>query len=253
MSKSNLIKYVLVVAVLVITGFASNGVAKDKPLKIFILSGQSNMVGHARGHTMATLFNNDGPKDKELIGLVFKKDAKISKAILDGHLAEAKKVDEMTGGISNKKIEAMTDATKKAEIEGKVKILKAAHDAYKADVISSSVVSDRVYISSIADRNVRSGKLSVGFGADGLKIGPEYGFGLSIAEKIDGPILIIKTSWGGKSLHYNFRPPSASDFKTSKAYADAKVKAEESLLRYEEAVKNFPEKKKKYAADLAAY
>ena len=253
MSKSNWIKNVLVVAVLVITGFASNGVAKDKPLKIFILSGQSNMVGHARGHTMATLFNNDGPKDKELIGLVFKKDAKISKAILDGHLAEAKKVDEMTGGISNKKIEAMTDATKKAEIESQAKVLKAAHDAYKADVISSSVVSDRVYISSIADRNVRSGKLSVGFGADGVKIGPEYGFGLSIAEKIDGPILIIKTSWGGKSLHYNFRPPSATDFKSTKAYTEAKASAEKSLLRYEEAVKNFPENKKKYAADLAAY
>ena len=77
MIKSNRIKTVLAIAVLVITGFASNGVAKDKPLKIFILSGQSNMVGHARGHTMATLFNNDGPKDKELIGLVFKKDAKI--------------------------------------------------------------------------------------------------------------------------------------------------------------------------------
>ena len=64
MIKSNRIKTVLAVAVLVITGFTSNGVAKDKPLKIFILAGQSNMVGHARGHTMATLFNNDGPKDK---------------------------------------------------------------------------------------------------------------------------------------------------------------------------------------------
>jgi len=34
MSKITWIKNVLVVAVLVITGFASNGVAKDKPLKI---------------------------------------------------------------------------------------------------------------------------------------------------------------------------------------------------------------------------
>ena len=93
----------------------------------------------------------------------------------------------------------------------------------------------------------------MGFGADKIKIGPEYGFGLSIAEKIDGPILIIKTSWGGKSLHYNFRPPSATDFKNTKAYTEAKASAEKSLLRYEEAVKNFPENKKKYAADLAAY
>jgi alpha-galactosidase len=65
--------------------------------------------------------------------------------------------------------------------------------------------------------------------------------------------LIIKTSWGGKSLHYNFRPPSATDFKSTKAYTEAKASAEKFLLRYEEAVKNFPENKKKYAADLAAY
>jgi len=253
MIKSNWIKNVLVVAVLVITGFASNGVARDKPLKIFILSGQSNMVGHANAHTMATLFNSDGAKDKELVQLVFKKDAKISKAILDEQLARAIKIDDMTGGISNKKIKAMTDATKKAEIEGQVKTLKAAHDAYKEDVNSSSVVSDRVTISSIADRNIKSGKLSVGFGSDALQIGPEYSFGLSIAEKIDGPILLIKTSWGGKSLHYDFRPPSAPDFKTIKAYADAEASAEKALLRYEEAIKNFPENEKKYAADLAAY
>jgi hypothetical protein len=149
MIKSNWIKTVLVASVFVITGLTSNGLAGDEPLKVFILAGQSNMVGHARGHTMATLFNLDGPKDKDLIQLVFKKDAKISKKILDEHLAQAKKVDEMTGGISNKKIEAMPDGTKKAEIEDQVKMFKAAHDAYKANVISSSVVSDRVYISSI--------------------------------------------------------------------------------------------------------
>ncbi|MCF7958263.1 MAG: hypothetical protein K9M57_07445 [Phycisphaerae bacterium] len=248
MIKRNWVKNVLAIAVLVITGFASSGVAGEKPLKIFILSGQSNMVGHARGHTMATLFNSDGPRDKDLIQLVFRKDAKISKAIFDEQLARAKKVDEI-----NKKIKTMTDATKKAELEGEVKVLTTAHDTYKEDVIASSVVSDRVYISSIADRNIKSGKLSVGFGADGLKIGPEYSFGLSIAEKIDGPILIIKTSWGGKSLHYDFRPPSAPDFKTTRAYADAKASAENALLRYEEAIKDVPANEKKYAADLAAY
>lgn len=253
MMKSNWIKNVLLVSVLVIIALAPNAFAKDKPLKVFIMAGQSNTVGHARGHTMATLFNADGPKDKELAQLVFKKDGQISKKTLDEHLVFAQKVDELTGGISNKKIKAITDATKRAELEAQANKLKAAHEAYKEKVISSSVVSDRVYISSIADRNVKSGKLSVGYGADGLKIGPEYGFGLSIAEKIDGPILIIKSSWGGKSLHYDFRPPSAADFKTTKAYADAKASSEQALIRYEEAVKNFPQTEKKYAADLAAY
>ena len=52
---------------------------------------------------------------------------------------------------------------------------------------------------------------------------------------------------------YDFRPPSASDFKSTKAYSDAKTKAEENLVKFREAVKNFPETEKKYAADLAAY
>ena len=73
-------------------------------------------------------------------------------------------------------------------------------------------MSDRVYINSIADRNVKSGKLGVGYGGDGSKLGPAYAFGLSIAEKVDGPILLIKASWGGKSLNYNFRPPSAGAY-----------------------------------------
>jgi alpha-galactosidase len=82
-------------------------------------------------------------------------------------------------------------------------------------VSSSCVVSDRVYINSIADRNRRSGRLGIGYGGDPKKIGPEYAFGLSIAEKIEGPILLIKTSWGGKSLNYNFRPPSAGAYELS--------------------------------------
>ncbi|MDP6044338.1 MAG: sialate O-acetylesterase [Phycisphaerae bacterium] len=210
-----------VVAVVGLLLVASNAVqAGDGKLRVFILAGQSNMVGHANAHTMATLFNADGAKDKQLAELVFKKDAKISKEILDRQLARAIKTDEITGGISNKKIKAITDPTQKAEVEGKVKALKAAHDAYKKDVVSSSVVSDRVYISSIADGNIRSGKLSVGFGGSDSKIGPEYSFGLSIAKKIDGPVLIIKSSWGGKSLNYDFRPPSAGPYEL-----DAKQKA----------------------------
>ena len=52
---------------------------------------------------------------------------------------------------------------------------------------------------------------------------------------------------------YDFRPPSAVNFKSTKAYADAKAKAEANLVKFREAVKNFPETEKKYADDLAAY
>ena len=224
--------------------------AKEK-LKVFILAGQSNTVGHARGHTIATLYKADKPGDKALTEMVFK-DANIGAAI-DEQLPRARKLDELSGGISMDKIKQMADGPEKKALQAQVDRLLEAHNAYQQSVIDACAVSDRVYISSIADRNVRDGKLGVGYGADKLKIGTEYGFGLRIAERVEGPILLIKTSWGGKSIMYDFRPPSAVDFKTTKAYADAKTKAEENERRYEEAVKNFPESEKKYASDLAVY
>ena len=228
----------------------SASVFADQKLKVFILAGQSNTVGHARGHTIATLYKNGMTKDKDLVRMVFLKD--MSKEF-EEQLIKARKLDELSGGIGLPKIKNMPDGPEKKALESKLNKLVADHENYQKKIIGACTISHQVYISSIADRNVKSGKLGVGYGADNIKIGPEYGFGLSIAQKIKGPILLIKASWGGKSLMYDFRPPSASDFKGTKAYADAKTKAEENLVKFREAVKNFPETEKKYAADLAAY
>jgi hypothetical protein len=222
--------------------------AASKKLKVFILAGQSNMVGHSRGHTMATLFNADGPRDEALIDLVFGKNTKLSKQRIDETLALAKQLNELTGGINDPKIKAMTDAAEKAAAEAKAAPMKAALDAYKKDVVAASAVSDRVYINSIADNNRKSGKLAVGYGGDPSKIGPEYAFGLSIAQKVDGPILLIKTSWGGKSINYDFRPPSRPDYKETQSYQDylaAVKKYETDLAAYNEAMKSADEEAKK--------
>ncbi len=62
------------------------------------------------------------------------------------------------------------------------------------------------------------GKLTAGYGArrdptqDGGKIGPEFTFGIRMGKAHAGPILLIKTAWGGKSLHTDFRPPSAGPY-----------------------------------------
>lgn len=183
-----------------------------EPLKIFILAGQSNTVGHARAHTIATLLASDKARDKELVQLVFGEKSTISKSTLDSQLELGRKIDELSGGISMDKIKKMEDGPEKKALEDKVKDMKAAHEAYKAKVAAACRISDRVYINSIADRNKKAGKLGIGYGGDAKKIGPEYGFGLSIAKKVDGPILLIKTSWGGKSLNYNFRPPSVGPY-----------------------------------------
>ena len=80
-------------------------------------------------------------------------------------------------------------------------------------------VCDRVSISYLTGRGENNGegvgKLTAGYGSrptpseDGGKIGPEFTFGLTLEENTEAPILLIKTAWGGKSLFYDFRPPSA--------------------------------------------
>ena len=238
------------VAFFALTIILSASVFADQKLKVFILAGQSNTVGHARGHTIATLYKNGMTKDKDLARMVFTKDMSQE---FEGQLIKARKLDALSGGIGLPTIKNMPEGPEKKVLESKLNKLITEHETYQKKMIEACAVSDRVYISSIADRNVKSGKLGVGYGADNIKIGPEYGFGLSMAQKIKGPILLIKASWGGKSLMYDFRPPSAVNFKNTKAYADAKAKAEANLVKFREAVKNFPETEKKYTADLAAY
>lgn len=71
---------------------------------------------------------------------------------------------------------------------------------------------DDVWISSLSSNGVKKGPLAIGFGADERKIGPELTFGLFMQQRVQAPIVIIKAAWGGKSLHTDFRPPSAAPF-----------------------------------------
>jgi hypothetical protein len=157
--KNQKIKTVMALAALVITGFAFNGAAEAKPLKIYILAGQSNMEGHARIETFDYI--GDDP-------------------------ATASLLKEMRGP------------------DGK------PH------------VCDKVWISYFTGWKILGkgfGKLTAGYGArsnpaeDGGKIGPEFTFGITMDKAYDGPILLIKTAWGGKSLNTDFRPPSAGPYR----------------------------------------
>lgn len=74
---------------------------------------------------------------------------------------------------------------------------------------------ERVWISSLGSAATeQTGKLTAGFGASdgGPKIGPEFTFGIYMEKATEAPILLIKTAWGGKSLHTDFRPPSAGPY-----------------------------------------
>ncbi len=63
-----------------------------------------------------------------------------------------------------------------------------------------------------AEPGLATGPLSTGYGARPTAFGPEYAFGMMLEKHLDQPVLIIKTAWGGKSLHYDFRPPSAGPY-----------------------------------------
>lgn len=66
-------------------------------------------------------------------------------------------------------------------------------------------VRDDVWISYLD----RKGPLTAGFGARPETIGPELGFGWVMGDALEGPVLLVKCAWGGKSLAVDFRPPGA--------------------------------------------
>ena len=139
--------------------------AEKKPLKVFILAGQSNMEGHAKIETFDYI--GDDPATAPLLKM-------------------------MRGA------------------DGKPAVCEGAWISYLTGRYDGSANGEGL------------GKLTAGFGArgdnptnDGGKIGPEFTFGLTMDAALAEPVLIIKTAWGGRSLHTEFRPPSAGPYELS--------------------------------------
>jgi hypothetical protein len=144
-----------------LSGFTALGLsllatASAKPLKVFLLAGQSNMEGHAKVETFDYI--GDDPATAPLLKKMRNPDG-------TPHVCDGAWISYFTGG---------------------------------------------------GDNNGEGfGKLTAGYGSrrnpaeDGGKIGPEFTFGITMDEAFEEPVLIIKTAWGGKSLYYDYRPPSA--------------------------------------------
>jgi hypothetical protein len=105
-------KRIMLTMVASIVSVASPAGAAEK-LKIFILAGQSNTVGHANPHTVATLYQSGNARDEALARLVFKEGSGLSKEALGEQLAQARKLDELSGGISFDKVKKMEDGPEK--------------------------------------------------------------------------------------------------------------------------------------------
>ncbi len=172
---------------LIITALLALAVsAQAKPLKVFILAGQSNMEGHAKIETFDYI--GDDP-------------------------ATAPLLKQMRGA------------------DGKPRVCENVWISY---FTGSGEANGEGY-----------GKLTAGYGSrpkpdkDGGKIGPEFTFGLTMDAALEEPVLIIKTAWGGKSLHTDFRPPSAGPY----------VPSAEERKKWAEK----PEKEKERAAATGVY
>jgi alpha-galactosidase len=154
-------RYRVCAAVVAVLAIAGSTTAADKPVKVFILAGQSNMEGHAKIETFDYI--GDDPATAPLLKM-------------------------MRG------------------VDGKSKVCEGAWIAY--------LTGDGETNFELTD------KLTAGFGSlggkdrtqPGDKIGPEFTFGLTMDAALEEPVLIIKTAWGGKSLHTDFRPPSAGPY-----------------------------------------
>jgi len=135
-------------------GFALSSQAAAKPLKIFILAGQSNMEGQAELRTLEGIAMD--PATKPLYDKLVDKD-------------------------------------------GKPKVYEEVH------IVAFNGSPD--------NPRIMEGPLTFGFGGplreDKPRMGPEFAFGATMYEKLQQPILIIKTAWGGKDVYHDFRPPSA--------------------------------------------
>jgi alpha-galactosidase len=88
-------------------------------------------------------------------------------------------------------------------------LIKADYPKLKDD--DGWAVRDDVWITyPVKKGGGQSGGLTAGYGTKGENsIGPEFGFGHTVGNAIDAPVVLIKIAWGGKSLAVDFRPPSA--------------------------------------------
>jgi len=90
----------------------------------------------------------------------------------------------------------------------------------------------RVYeqVRVVSPGGAKHGPLTVGFGANDGKIGPELGFGVTMYGNLNEPILIIKEAWGGKSLNNDFRSPSGGAYEFNEK--QKKEWSEESIRKH---------------------
>lgn len=115
-----------------------------------------------------------------------------------------------TPDITDAKVIGTADATK--SMKGAIELADTWQTKLNLPTGKQAFIAAYGGLNRAAEPGLASGPLSTGYGARPTAFGPEYAFGIMLEKQLDQPILIIKTAWGGKSLHYDFRPPSAGPY-----------------------------------------
>lgn len=151
--------------------------AQVKPVKVFILAGQSNMVGHGKGEEGRNpKFDPKGPKGKE-------------------------NPEHIVGGLGS--LRAMVNENPaKFGPKGTTPLM---------DANGKWLVRNDVKIYAFCNGKTNKGGLGLGYAEPGAAtwFGPEFGFGHIVGNALADDVLIIKVSTGGTSLAGNWRSPVA--------------------------------------------
>ena len=101
------------------------------------------------------------------------------------------------------------------------------------------VVRDDVWIVNLSYKDKQQqGWLTTGYGASDGHIGPEYAFGFVVGDYFQDPVLLIKSAWGGRSLHTNFLSPGSKEYPTPQKDGDTGFQYAEVLRHVKEITGN---------------
>ena len=207
---------------LLLAASAATGAEK---LQVFILSGQSNMVGHASSYLLANLMDSPRAEDAGLAKRMITDYEQTLKTVKPKMDALQKEIDALAGPAGEARKAAQkfkkddqspeAQAKRKAHEEVKAKVDALAKE--KGELLKSVRYNEgkkvRIAAFGEVDREKRAtgivGPVAPGYGSSATNIGPEYGFGMALESKLDSPVLLIKVSWGGIDIDSGFRPPSS--------------------------------------------
>lgn len=196
---------------------AESAAVSRKKLQIFLLAGQSNMTGYCGIMPLTNLPNYQELEDPALRSL----DERLCKVVFPGEDA-IRRNNERRSEIYQLLVEIqgnrkLLDKAKKDKDETAVRKLDdeiKAKEARRGQLEAELEVAKgkRVHIAPDGRYGHKPGILTFGYGRGSNYIGPEYGFGLTLEQKLDASILLVKVAQDGASLAYHYRPPSSGPY-----------------------------------------